>query len=83
MRAGMQQAGEGKETRALSAREAPNPKLQAPKKFQTPITKRGAPAAVRFRNLELGICLELGIWSLELPAQAGDLGFGIWDFRRS
>jgi hypothetical protein len=65
----MQQAGKGEETRALSAREAPNPKLEAPKKFQAPSFKRGAACELLF-----------GYWCLRF---AWDLGFGIWDFRRS
>jgi hypothetical protein len=36
-----------------------------------------------FGNWIPGISFELGIWILELPAIAGDLGFGIWDFRIS
>jgi hypothetical protein len=44
----MQQAGEGEETRALSAREAPNPKLQAPKKSQAPNFKGSPPRDLSF-----------------------------------
>jgi hypothetical protein len=62
----MRQAGEGEETRALSAREAPNPKPQAPKKSQVSNSKIGAGREFLF-----------GSWYLRVP---WDLGFGFWDF---
>jgi hypothetical protein len=68
----MRQAGEGKETGALtgaSAPEIPNPKLQIPKKLQAPNSK-GSPR-------------DLSFWFLVFLKIPWDLGFGIWDFRIS
>src|SRR3989440_190397 len=49
-------------------REAPNPKLQAPKKLQAPNPK---PSAVPCSFLELGIWNFFGAWSLGFGASAG------------
>src|SRR5256714_3653823 len=49
-------------------REAPNPKLQAPKKLQAPNPN---PSAVPCSFLELGIWNFLGAWSLGFGASAG------------
>jgi hypothetical protein len=65
----MQQAGEGEETGAI-APEIPNPQNQIPRKSQIPI-KKGKLRSAFALELDLGISLGLGIWSLELPAIAG------------
>jgi hypothetical protein len=69
MRGGMQQAGEGEEARPLG--RAGSTKLQAPSSREISSIKHqtGAYVPRPFWNLELGISLELGAWSLVLPAR--------------
>jgi hypothetical protein len=68
----MLEAGEGEEAGAVTgacAPEAPNPNFQIPRKSQTSNSKEERRAELSFDH-----------WILRFP---WDLGFGIWDFRRS
>src|SRR5262245_56306313 len=58
--------------RCVTEGEAPNPKLQAPKKLQTPSSKP-TPAVLGIWILEFPWSLELGIWSFTEDDYENDL----------
>jgi hypothetical protein len=68
--------------------QAPNSKLQAPKKHQVPNTKLQTPEKLQARSagggLELGTWDFFGVWSLvfgvSIPGFLWSLVFGVWCF---